>query len=81
MQLNRWEEAEKSLQEALIRDPNFADAYLVHSNISARKRDYAARLQDLDAYLRLEPTGPASESVRQAREATLKILAKQHPQN
>lgn len=79
MQLNRWEEAERSLQEALIRDPSFADAYLVHSNISARKRDYAARLQDLDAYLRLEPAGPASESVRQAREATLRILSSPRP--
>jgi len=81
MHLNRWDEAEKSLQEALIRDPNFADAYLVRSNISARKKDYTARLQDLNTYLRLEPAGPASESVRQAREATIRVLAKQQPQN
>jgi tetratricopeptide (TPR) repeat protein len=80
MLLNRWDEAERSLQEAIVRDPNFADAYLVHSNISARKGNYMARLQDLEAYLRLEPTGPASESVRQAREATVKILAGQRPQ-
>jgi tetratricopeptide (TPR) repeat protein len=81
MELKRWDEAERSLQEALIRDPDFADAYLVHSNISARKGNYLVRLQDLEAYLRLKPTGPASKSVRQAREATLKILAEQHPQN
>jgi Tfp pilus assembly protein PilF len=81
MQLNRWDEAERSLQEALIRDPKFADAYLMRSNVSAHKGNYQARLQDLDAYLRLVPTGPASESVREAREATLRILAKQGPQN
>lgn len=81
MLLNRWDEAERSLQEALVRDANFADAYLVHSNISARKGNYAARLQDLEAYLRLEPTGPASKSVRQARESTLTILATQDSQN
>jgi tetratricopeptide (TPR) repeat protein len=79
MQQNRWDEAERSLQEALVRDPNFADAYLVHSNISAHKRNYLTRLQDLDAYLKLDPSGPASESVRQAREATIRILAKQRP--
>ena len=81
VQQNRVDEAERSLQEALLRDANLADAYLVHSNISARTRNYPAQLQDLDAYLRLEPDGPASESVRQAREATLRILAKQQPQN
>jgi tetratricopeptide (TPR) repeat protein len=67
MLLNRWDEAERCLREALVRDPNFADAYLVHSNISGHQGNYVARLQDLDAYLRLDPTGPASESVRQAR--------------
>ena len=81
VQQNRVDEAERSLQEALLRDANLADAYLVHSNISARTGNYPAQLQDLDAYLRLEPDGPASESVRRAREATLKILAKQQPQN
>lgn len=81
MQQSRWDEAERSLQEALVRDPNFADAYLLHSNISTHKRNYLTRLQDLDAYLKLEPSGPASESVRQAREATVRILAKQRPQD
>jgi tetratricopeptide (TPR) repeat protein len=81
MQLNRWDEAERSLQGAFLRDPNFADAYLVHSNISAHQGNYLARLQDLDAYLKLDPTGPASENIRQAREATVKILASQPPHN
>lgn len=81
VQQNRVDEAERSLQEALLRDANLADAYLVHSNISARTGNYPAELRDLNAYLRLEPDGPASESVRQARDATLRILAKQQPQN
>jgi tetratricopeptide (TPR) repeat protein len=81
LQQNRVDEAEISLQEALLRDPNLADAYLMHSNISARMKNYPAQLHDLDAYLSLEPAGPASESVREAREATLRILAKQQPQN
>jgi len=81
MQLNRPDEAERSVQEALLRDPNFADAYLVLSNVAASKGDYRAELQDLDAYLKLRPNGPASERVRQGREAALKILAKSHPQD
>jgi tetratricopeptide (TPR) repeat protein len=81
MQLNRPDEAERSAQEALLRNPNFADAYLVLSNVAAGKRDYRADLQDLDAYLKLRPNGPASERVRQVREAALKILAKSHPQD
>jgi regulator of sirC expression with transglutaminase-like and TPR domain len=81
MQLNRPDEAERSVQEALLRNPNFADAYLVLSNVAARKGDYRAELQDLDAYLKLRPNGPASERVRQVREAALKILVKSHPQD
>lgn len=81
LQLNRPDEAERSAQEALLRDPNFADAYLVLSNVAAGKGDYRANLQDLDAYLKLQPNGPASERVRQGREAALKILAKSYPQD
>ncbi len=81
MQLNRPAEAERSAQEALLRNPNFADAYLVLSNVAASKDNYRAELQDLDAYLKLRPNGPASERVRQVREATLKTLAKSRPQD
>jgi len=80
MSLDRPDEAEKSIREALLRDPNFADAYLVHSNIAARKKDFQARLQDLDTYLRLAAAGPAKESALKAREATLKALARQQPE-
>ena len=81
MQLNRPDEAERSAQEALLRNHNFADAYLVLSNVAASKGDYRTELQDLDAYLKLQPSGPASERVREVREAVLKILAKSHPQD
>jgi regulator of sirC expression with transglutaminase-like and TPR domain len=81
MQLNRPDEAERSAREALLRNPNFADAYLVRSDVYGRKGDYRAQLQDLDAYLKLEPNGPANERVRRGREAALRILAKSHPQD
>jgi len=52
MQLNRPDDAGRSAQEALLRNPNFADAYLVLSNVAARKGDYRAQVQDLDVYLK-----------------------------
>jgi len=56
------------------------DAYLVRSDVYGRKGDYRAQLRDLDAYLKLEPNGPASQRVRRGREAALRILAS-HPQD
>ncbi len=79
LQLNRRDEAGKSAQEALLRNPNCADAYLVLSNVDGGKGDYRAQVRDLDAYLRLAPNGPASERVRQGRETVLRLLAESHP--
>lgn len=81
VQLNRLDEAERSVCEALLRNPDFANAYLVRSDVYAGRGNYRAQLQDLDTYLKLEPNGPASEHVRRGREAALKILAKSHPQD
>ena len=76
LQLNHPDESEKSLHEALLRDPNFADAYLVLSYVDGSKKNYRAQLQDLDTYLKLRPNGPASDRARQGREVLLRILAK-----
>jgi tetratricopeptide (TPR) repeat protein len=73
--LNRLEEAEKSARQALVRRPGFAQAYLVLADIYARRHDYRVQLQNLDAYLQLEPASPANERVHQAREAVVKLLA------
>jgi tetratricopeptide (TPR) repeat protein len=79
--LNRVDEAEKSAREALLRKPDFAGAYLVLADVYARRRDYRMQLQNLDTYLQLDPTGPASERVHQARELTLKMLGESKPQD
>ena len=81
LRLNRPDEAERSAREALLRKPDFAGAYLVLSDVYARRRDYRAQLQDLDAYLKLQPAGPASERVHQVREVALSLLAQSHPQD
>lgn len=70
------DEAEKSAREALLRDANFAGAYLVLSDVHASRREFGAQLTDLETYLRLEPNGPESKRVLQARERALRNLEK-----
>ncbi|PYV29974.1 MAG: hypothetical protein DMG22_21765, partial [Acidobacteria bacterium] len=72
--LNRLEEAEKSAREALLRKPGFAWAYLVLADVHGRRGEYARQLQNLDAYLKLEPDGPASKQVREVREVVRRIV-------
>lgn len=79
LRLNRPDEAEKSAREALLRKPDFAEAYLVLSDAYGLKREYREQLQGLDTYLKLDPNGVSSERVRQAREAALKILSASAP--
>jgi len=81
LRLNRPDEAERSAREALLRKPNFAQAYLVLSDACGHRHEYREQLQDLDAYLKLEPNGAESEHARKAREVVLRILAKLHPED
>jgi len=81
LRLNRLDEAERSAREALLRNPNYAEAYLVLSDAYGRRHEYGAQLQGLDAYLKLEPKGAESERVQQARETVLKIQVRLQPQN
>jgi len=76
LRLNRLDEAEKSAREALLRNPNLAQAYLVLSDAYGRRHEYLAQLQGLEAYLKLDPNGAESQPARQARAAIQEILAK-----
>ena len=72
--LNRLEDAERSAREALLRRPGFALAYLVLADVHGRRGEYGMQLHDLDAYLKLEPDGPASKQVREVREVVRRIV-------
>lgn len=78
---NRVDEAEKSVSEVLLRKPQYADAYLVLSDVHGRRKDYQAELQDLDTYLKLAPSAPGSEVARKTREAVERLAAERSPQN
>ncbi|HTT32476.1 MAG TPA: tetratricopeptide repeat protein [Methylomirabilota bacterium] len=81
LHLNRPDEAEKSAREALVRNPNLANAYLVLADAFARRRNYREQIEGLNAYLRLAPAGPTSARAQEIRETAMKILAESQPQN
>jgi tetratricopeptide (TPR) repeat protein len=66
---HRPDEAEKSAREALSGDPTSGDAYLVLAGVHGEQGDYALEVQDLDAFLTLEPQGPRTDHVRGIRQA------------
>ena len=80
LRLHRPDEAEQSAREALLRNPNFAQAYLVLADSYGYRHEYSAQLQGLEDYLKLQPSGSENKIVREAREAVLRIMAKAHPQ-
>ncbi|PYT82506.1 MAG: hypothetical protein DMG40_05740 [Acidobacteria bacterium] len=81
LRLNRVDEAEKSAREALLRDPNLANAYLVLADSCSRRQDYREQIQDLDTYLRLDPSGPASQRALEVREVAQEILNRMQPKD
>jgi hypothetical protein len=80
LRLHRPDEAERSAREALLRNPKFAQAYLVLADACGYRREYSSQLQGLEDYLKLQPDGAESKIVREAREAVLRVLAKTQPQ-
>lgn len=77
MGLKRVTEAETSALQARDLSPQTPQIYLVLGNIHALRQNYPAAVQDLDAYLKLAPTGQNSDSVRRTRDKLEKQI---HPQ-
>jgi tetratricopeptide (TPR) repeat protein len=81
LRLNKLDEAEKSATEALLRNPNFGRAYLLLADAYGRRHEYGAQLRELDAYLKLDPSGEENRDVRKARVQILALIAKNQPEN
>src|SRR3989442_753942 len=75
LRMDRVDAAEKIAEEACERNPESALLHLLLANVHIRRNDYPALLQDLDAFLKLEPKGLTSEQVRQTREKLQRALA------
>lgn len=59
-------EAEQSAREATLHRPNFAEPYLLLAQIHLLERNSSAEVDDLNAYLRLDPDSPRSARARAA---------------
>jgi len=64
----RIEDAEKAARQARSLAPNAAIIYRLLSNIHLRQKNYPALLDDIDAYLKLDPGSPAGIRAKQMRE-------------
>jgi tetratricopeptide (TPR) repeat protein len=67
-------EAEKAAREAILYNPNLAMAHLLLAQIHRGQNNSAAMVDDLDAYLRLEPDGARSRALRSSRDAAQRSL-------
>jgi tetratricopeptide (TPR) repeat protein len=75
MGLNRYQEAEPNAVEADTLKPNQPAIQLILSDIHLKLRNYPALLENLNAYLKLVPTGPQADKVRQVRDQLRHELA------
>jgi tetratricopeptide (TPR) repeat protein len=77
--LGKWDEADKSVQEAHRLNQTVPAMYLLMANVHIHKQNYTALLEDLDTYLKLEPDGPASAQARSTRDQVQKAMANGKP--
>jgi len=75
--LRRLPESEASAYAARGLKPENPDVYLLLSEIHRHTQNPSALLQDIDAYLKLAPQGPAAPQVRKLREQLLKFMESQ----
>lgn len=70
-------EAEKAARDAVLYNPNLAMAHLLLAQIHRRQKDSAAMVNDLDAYLRLDPDSSRSRALRTTRDEAQQSLARE----
>jgi len=71
----RLPDAEKSAQKARDLNAQNRQTYVILTNVHIGLRDYPSVLQDIDAYLKLDPTGPAADQMRSTRAQVAKAIA------
>ena len=72
---NRLDDAEKAAEQAKTLSPTTAIVYRLLSNIHLRQKNYPALLQDLDAYIKLDPDSPAGLRAKQMRDQVQSKIA------
>ena len=69
-------EAEKAARDAVLYNPNLATAHLLLAQIHRRQNNSAAMVDDLDAYLRLDPDSSRSRALRTTRDQAQQSLTR-----
>ncbi len=64
---NKIADAQKSAEQARSLSPDSAIIYRLLSNIHLSQKNYPALLQDLDAYIKLDPDSPAGQRAKEIR--------------
>lgn len=78
---NRPEDAEHEAREALLRNSQMPDAYLVLAESHGQRKNYSAEAKDLIAYLKLEPNGQHSRYARTVLQTVQRVAAEQAAQH
>jgi Flp pilus assembly protein TadD len=83
--LNRLVEAERSAEQALVRNANLAEAYLLLARIHQRQRNAPAVTKDLEVYLKLDThkefAHRMADKIQQemAQDTAASVIAAIHP--
>jgi hypothetical protein len=73
---NKIADAQKSAEQARSLDPNAAIVYRLLSNIHISQKNYPALIQDLDAYIKLDPDSPAGVRAKEIRKQVEEKISK-----
>lgn len=76
---NHLDAAQKSAEQAKSLAPNVSIVYRLLANIHLQQRNYPELLNDLDAYIKLDPDSPAGLRATQMREQVAQEIAKHAP--
>jgi tetratricopeptide (TPR) repeat protein len=72
--LNRLEEAEKEVREALRLKADSTEALQLLADIHGRQKDYRALVNDLDAYLKLDSNSPTAIKAWALRKTAQRLI-------
>jgi tetratricopeptide (TPR) repeat protein len=73
---NKIADALKSAEQARSLAPDAAIIYRLLSNIHLSQKDYPALIEDLDAYIKLDPNSPAGVRAKEIREQVQEKISK-----
>jgi tetratricopeptide (TPR) repeat protein len=76
---NRLGDAQSAAEQAKQLAPSVPIVYRLLSNIHLQEKNYPALLEDLDAYLTLDPNSPAGVRAKEIRDQVQEQLAKEQP--